>query len=169
MINQLNLDNKYRIKISEFLIIKNEGNIKSYNNRLEKLKINLMRIPYHDNFTNDLRYLTEEIEKPVIMQAEAHYKRIKTWYQYFFGDRDIRKPAPEIFDKPLCLIYYEPHLIGRFDKTYVYRKPVGYIFPIKMNLLGIPFELEGIFIKETLFNSNQYLEYINKNGFVSST
>lgn len=165
MINQLQLKHKYRKTISEFLVIKNEGDLPIYNDRLRKLKVQLMKIPYHNNFTNDLRFLPEPPKKPpILVQVEAYYQRIKTWYHYFFGDRDVTKPAPEIFVKPSCVAYYEPHTIGRFDKVYVYRQPLGYQFQDIMVIGELEFQLQGIFVKNDLLRPKQYLALITKNG-----
>jgi hypothetical protein len=166
MTNQLQLKQKTRVKISEFLIIKNEGDLHSYNLRLKKLKLHLMKIPYHHNFTNELKLILEPPKKKIVpvYQAEAYYKRVKTWHHYFFGDKDATRPAPEIFEKPLCLVYYEPHTIGHFDKIYLLRKTAGYLFPLNMFLLGMEFKLEGIYIENQLFRPKQYEEFLKKNG-----
>jgi hypothetical protein len=144
---QLELSCEYINIISEFLIIRNEK-ISDYNKRLSKLKTDLSAIPYHNGFTDYLKFLPLPIKKKKIIYAGGYYMRVKTWYNFFIMDQHIRKPAPNIFEKRFSLTYNMNHIIEHFSFLYKIKKPLGYKFPTEIIEQGIIFKLKVIYIEK---------------------
>jgi hypothetical protein len=146
---QLELSSEYINIISEFLVIRKEQP-NDYNKRLKKLKLDLSDIPYHNGFTDYLKYLPVPLKKKQIIYVGGYYMRVKTWYNYFVGDFDIRKPAPIIFEKRFSLTYKMNHVIEHFSFLYKIKKPLGYKFPKEIIEKGIKFKLTLIFIEKDI-------------------
>ena len=145
MIVQLQLTTEYKKIISEFLVIQNES-ITMYNNRLSKLKSDLRKIQNHHVFTEELKPLEYPPKKKRLIYATAQYKRVRTWQDIFIRDVNIRKPVPDIFEKPLNLLYTSDYLIGRFDYFYNIKKKEGYNFPTEIIDKKIKFKLIRVYI-----------------------
>jgi hypothetical protein len=147
MIVQLQLGIEYKKIISDFLVIRNES-ITIYNNKLYKLKIDLKKIQNHYLFTKDLKDIPFPPKKKTIIYATAQYKRVRSWYNFFIRDFNLRKPVPDIFEKPLNLLYIADHVIGRFDYVYEIKKKVGYEFLKEIIDKGIRFKLIRVYTEK---------------------
>ncbi len=153
MKQQIALSKEDFLRISEFLLIKNE---KTYNANLEKLKKHFLSIPNSKLFMDSLQPIDKTInlgwqryfsidKTPHNHLLHASYKRIPPDYMYLFGDNQIDLPMPKIFYRGQNILGSNVNfLIGKLDKIYVIIQPFGYEFKDILDEDNIKFLLLSI-------------------------
>jgi hypothetical protein len=153
MKEQIALSKGDHVRISEFLVIKNEI---TYNTNLEKLKEYFLTVPNSKLFMDTLQPINQNInvewqrwfpieQTPKTHILHASYLRIPSTKFSFRNDPHIGLPIPDIFYRAENILGAKiNYILGNLDTFYYIVRPFGYKFPDRISDGPIQFRLFDI-------------------------